>query len=52
LLSFVKHYRIEVFRKPRKGSYTSRQEFDYESTLSPLAYPKIVLDVERAFARK
>ncbi len=48
----VKHYRIEVFRKPRRGVYTSRSEFDYESVVSPLAYPKIKLDVETAFARK
>jgi Uma2 family endonuclease len=48
----VKHYRIEVFRKPRRGTYTSRTEFDFESTLSPLAYPKIKLDVDQAFARR
>ena len=48
----VKHYRVEVFRKPRRGVYTSRTEFDYESSVSPLAFPKIALEVERAFARK
>jgi Uma2 family endonuclease len=29
----VKHYRIEVFRKPRRGVYTVRDEIDYESTV-------------------
>jgi Uma2 family endonuclease len=48
----VKHYRVEVFRKPRRGDYTDRQEFDFESIVSPLAYPKIELEVERAFTRK
>ncbi|HEY2414856.1 MAG TPA: Uma2 family endonuclease [Pirellulaceae bacterium] len=48
----VKHYRVEVFRKPRRGDYTDRREFDFESVVSPLAYPKIELEVERAFARK
>jgi Uma2 family endonuclease len=48
----VKHYRIEVFRKPRRGVYAVREEIDYESAVSPLAFPKIALEVERAFARK
>ena len=43
----VKHYRIERFRKPRRGIYSDRTTFDYESTLSPLAFPKIKLEVER-----
>jgi Uma2 family endonuclease len=48
----VKHYRIEVFRKPRRGVYTVREEIDYESAVSPLAFPKIELEVEQAFSRK
>jgi Uma2 family endonuclease len=48
----VKQYRLEVFRKPRRGVYTVQQEIDYESTVSPLAFPKIELEVERVFARK
>lgn len=48
----VKQYRIEVFRKPRRGVYPAPQYFDYDATLSPLAYPKIKLDVQRVFARK
>lgn len=48
----VKHYRVEMFRKPRGGTYTVRKEIDYESAISPLAFPKIALEVERAFARK
>jgi Uma2 family endonuclease len=46
----IREYRIEVFRKPRRGVYTEERTFDYESALSPLAYPKIQLAVERAFA--
>ena len=48
----VKHYRIEVFRKPRRGVYSVHEEIDYESAVSPLAFPKIVLEVEQAFSRK
>ena len=48
----VKHYRLQVFRKPRRGAYTDRQEIDNESAIAPLAYPKIPLDVETAFSRK
>jgi Uma2 family endonuclease len=48
----VKHYRVEVFRKPRRGTYTVQQEIDFESAISPLAFPKIELEVERAFARR
>ena len=48
----VKHYRVEVFRKPRRGVYSSHEEIDYESAIAPLAFPKIVLEVEQAFSRK
>lgn len=48
----VKHNRIEVFRKPRRGVYSVRDEIDYESAVSPLSFPKIELEVERVFARK
>lgn len=46
----IREYRVEVFRRPRRGVYTEQRTFDYESTLSPLAYPKTRLVVERAFA--
>jgi len=46
----VREYRLEVFRKPRRGAYTEQKTFDFEAALSPLAYPKIELVVERAFA--
>jgi Uma2 family endonuclease len=46
----IREYRIQVFRKPRRGVYTEQLKIDYESVVSPLAYPKIVLAVERAFA--
>jgi len=46
----IREYRIEVFRKPRRGVYTEQKSFDYESAVSPLAFPKIELPVERAFA--
>jgi Uma2 family endonuclease len=48
----VKKYRIEVFRKPRRGAFTAIKEIDYESVISPLALPKIALEVEQAFSRK
>jgi len=48
----VKNYRLEVFRKPRRGVYMVHEQIDYESTISPLAFPKIELEVERSFARK
>jgi Uma2 family endonuclease len=48
----VKEYQVEVFRKPRRGAYTVQETIDYESAISPLAYPKISLEVEQAFARK
>ncbi len=47
----VKQYRVEAFRKPRRGAYTLRRKIAYESGIAPLAFPKIVLEVERAFAR-
>jgi len=46
----IRQYCVEVFRKPRRGLYTEQTTIDYESAVSPLAYPKIVLAVERAFA--
>jgi Uma2 family endonuclease len=46
----IREYRIEVFRKPRRGVYTEQKTFDYEAAVSPLAFPKIELQVERAFA--
>ncbi|MCI0357222.1 MAG: Uma2 family endonuclease [Planctomycetaceae bacterium] len=48
----IREYRVEVFRKPRRGVYTERKVFDYEAVLSPLTFPKIELAVERAFAVK
>jgi Uma2 family endonuclease len=48
----VKKYRMEVFRKPRRGAFTARREIDYESVIAPLAFPKAYLEVERAFSRK
>ena len=46
----IRHYQIEVFRKPRRGVYTEQTTIDYESAVSPLAFPKVELAVERAFA--
>ncbi len=46
----IREYRIELFRKPRRGVYTEQTTIDYESVVSPLAYPKIELNVERAFS--
>ena len=46
----IRQYRIEVFRKPRRGIYTEQTTIDYESAVSPLAFPKVELAVERAFA--
>ena len=48
----LRNYTVEVFRKPRRGAYTERRTIDYESALSPLAFPKIELAIERAFAVK
>lgn len=46
----IRQYQIEVFRKPRRGVYTEQTTIDYESAVSPLAFPKAELAVERAFA--
>ena len=48
----LREYRLEVFRKPRRGVYGQQTSIDYESRVAPLAFPKIELAVERAFAVK
>jgi Uma2 family endonuclease len=48
----LREYRVDVFRKPRRGAYTDRQSIEYESALAPLAFPKVKLAVERAFSVK
>jgi len=48
----VKQYAIDIFRKPRRGTYAVHLQADYEAVVSPLSFPKIELDIERAFARK
>jgi Uma2 family endonuclease len=38
--------RIEVYRKPSEGVFTDQQTFERGQSLSPLAFPDIVISVE------